>query len=667
MVLAAGLAVPTLLAFYFLKLRREEVVVPSTLLWKRAVQDLQVNAPFQRLRRNLLLLLQLLVLLAAIIAIGQPMIQAERPRDQRLVLLIDFSASMNTREADGTTRLEQAKQQASRLVNDLGPADQAMLIAFADQASVLSPFTNDKRRLLAQIEAIRPSDRPTHLKEALQLAEHHSTAQTAESEEGAILEESSADQAQMILFSDGRIEDADELVLRRGSLEIVRIGEQTDNVGIVALEVRRNYENPSRLNVFARVRNFSDQAATTDVTLLLNGQIVDVQTAANLAPGIRVPSTAGGPITTVPADPLTPPKGSVAMVPFDEIEFNETGIAEVRLSRSDAFSADDRAYAIIPPPRRMAVLLVSNGHYFLERVLGAMQLRTFERMTPDEYEALDLDELVTAGRLKYDLVIFDDHSTDKLPPGTYMFFRSGPIIDDVTLGETIDDEYIVTWDDSHPILRYVTFEDVEITSWARLTLPDEAITLVEGETSPVIAYLARDGRQYLLIAFNFFNESRDTLNTTWYLRRGLVVFMYNAIDYLSGSVTVTDTRSVRPGQAIAIAAPDNETTVSITTPAHETRTISVRAGRVSYFGDTGRVGLYDVSPAAIGQEHFAVNLFDENESFVAPNASLSIGTESVESRAGDQLISKPIWPYFLVAALVVLFVEWYIYNKRVLI
>ena len=85
-----------------------------------------------------------------------------------------------------------------------------MLIAFADQASVLSPFTNDKRRLQAQIDAIRPSDRPTRLKEALQLAEHHSTAQTAESEEGAILEETSTDQAQMILFSDGRIEDADD-------------------------------------------------------------------------------------------------------------------------------------------------------------------------------------------------------------------------------------------------------------------------------------------------------------------------------------------------------------------------------------------------------------------------------------------------------------------------
>jgi hypothetical protein len=72
--LPAAVSVPLLLLLYFLKLKRREQIVSSTLLWKRAVQDLQVNAPFQRLRRNILLLLQLLVLLAILLALAGPIL-----------------------------------------------------------------------------------------------------------------------------------------------------------------------------------------------------------------------------------------------------------------------------------------------------------------------------------------------------------------------------------------------------------------------------------------------------------------------------------------------------------------------------------------------------------------------------------------------------------------
>ena len=111
---AAAIAIPALLVLYFLKLRRREQAVSSTLLWKKAIQDLQVNAPFQRLRRNLLLFLQLLLLALLLLALSRPVSQYAPGAGKMTVVLIDRSASMSAVEPDGRTRLEEAKRGTDR-------------------------------------------------------------------------------------------------------------------------------------------------------------------------------------------------------------------------------------------------------------------------------------------------------------------------------------------------------------------------------------------------------------------------------------------------------------------------------------------------------------------------------------------------------------------------
>src|SRR6476661_8478371 len=91
--IAAAISIPALLILYFLKLRRREMPVSSTLLWKKAIQDLQVNAPFQKLRRNLLLLLQLLLLLLLVLALARPVTHFTPGAGKSTVILIDRSAS----------------------------------------------------------------------------------------------------------------------------------------------------------------------------------------------------------------------------------------------------------------------------------------------------------------------------------------------------------------------------------------------------------------------------------------------------------------------------------------------------------------------------------------------------------------------------------------------
>jgi hypothetical protein len=58
------------------------------------VRDLEANAPWQRLRRNLLLFIQLLFLSALILALARPYIWSEDFSGHTLILIVDTSASM---------------------------------------------------------------------------------------------------------------------------------------------------------------------------------------------------------------------------------------------------------------------------------------------------------------------------------------------------------------------------------------------------------------------------------------------------------------------------------------------------------------------------------------------------------------------------------------------
>src|ERR1700752_1092994 len=124
-----------IIALYFLKLRRRPVRVPSTLLWRRSLEDLHVNSLFQRLRRNLLLFLQLLAVALAMLALAGPRMKGSTGQGQRYGLMIDNSASMAATGVE-PSRLGQAKEAAKKVVRDMDADDLAMVITFSDSAQV---------------------------------------------------------------------------------------------------------------------------------------------------------------------------------------------------------------------------------------------------------------------------------------------------------------------------------------------------------------------------------------------------------------------------------------------------------------------------------------------------------------------------------------------------
>ena len=78
-------------ALYFLKLRRQPLEVPSTYLWKRSIEDLHVNSLWQRLRQNLLMFLQLLLIALAMLALLRPGWEGTKLDGDRFIFLVDNS------------------------------------------------------------------------------------------------------------------------------------------------------------------------------------------------------------------------------------------------------------------------------------------------------------------------------------------------------------------------------------------------------------------------------------------------------------------------------------------------------------------------------------------------------------------------------------------------
>src|SRR5437764_9102903 len=125
----AGLAfVPLVLAFYLLKLRRDERPVASTLLWQRLVADVEANAPWQRLRRSLLLLLQLLLVIVLALLAARPFVERPAGLARDLVLVVDASASMGATD-EAPDRLTVAKNRAIDALQDLPSGGRVGVIA----------------------------------------------------------------------------------------------------------------------------------------------------------------------------------------------------------------------------------------------------------------------------------------------------------------------------------------------------------------------------------------------------------------------------------------------------------------------------------------------------------------------------------------------------------
>ncbi len=619
--------IPVVILLYLLKLRRTQVVISSTMLWLKSLQDLTANAPFQRLRKNLLLLLQILILIALAIALGRPFVRAEQSPGQNLCLLMDRSASMQTKEA-ADTRMDKAKEKAITIINEMKRGDKAMLVTFAENSEVLCELTEDRVRLRHAVGSIVASDAGTRMRDAFAVARSLKSSDVEMS-------------LSIVVISDGQIVDLAEVApkTRDGvttrdngdsnermaglDMTFLQVGKNRENAGIVAFSMRTPMDETQERQTFALVHNGAEEALSTTLTMHFNDEMVAVS---------DIEIEAGGDQEVV----------------FSHADLGE-GVMRAELDVEDALSIDNVAWLAMRPATQLQVLLVaetdSPSAFFLQRVLALDPRVLLQTVAPGDY-------LDGAG---CDLVVFEGYAPPALPQGSLLFINAIPPIEGLVATGEIENPPVIAADGDHPAMRFLNPSNVGVRKAQRLSLPEGSRALVSTTGGPLVADVSRGGQQILLVAFSL-------LDSDWPLNLSFPLFIQNVLSWAPRAAAAGELTAAA-GNPLTIMPEPGVESANVKLPDGTVEDVLLDPLRPVYFANTNRVGLYEVTrgtDAAI----YAVNLLNRTETIVEPAQSLSVGRAEFTAEKGKLKVTRELWRWFVVAGILILAFEWWVYSRR---
>ncbi|HMP79197.1 MAG TPA: BatA and WFA domain-containing protein [Pirellulaceae bacterium] len=651
---AVLLAVPPLIVLlYFLKLKRQPLSVPSTLLWARTLEDMHVNSLWQRLRSSILLILQLLMIMAVMAAALRPGCHRDELVGERFIFLLDNSASMSATDVGNGDRLEEAKRQIRATVDSMAPDHAGMLIAFSDRAEVVQSYTKDKELLKRQVDSVVIWEHSTDMSEALTAASGLTNPGRIvhEDDDGPVAE---SQPARLMIFSDGRARINPDIDFGNLSVEYFPIGTMAPhNVGIVGFAIHDERINEGKLEAYVQLQNSNDSDRTVGISLYVNDILFDAE--------------GGVPLQRNAATSVRFNLGS--LIPA----MNEPLKIYVQIDDPDDFMIDNEVFAVLNPPQPNKILVITPGNPYLRVALNTDSVQSVARVTyrnRDYLQDPDYMEQVMLGR--FDLVVFDQCQPSIMPPCNTVLIGRIPPGDAWTIGERNFPTLLIDYDQSHPLLETTQFSRVTIVEGAALSGPPGTKPLVEADYGTIVAIGPRGGYQDLVLSFPLIemdDQGKLSVNTNWPSQLSFPLFIQNVVRVLGGGSRQIGSHDIRTGQIASLRRSPQVEQIRVQSPDNRLFTLRRARDGEFIFGHTDRRGFYTVTDLVPPGETipFAVNLLDAQESNLAVNDSLDIGGEQIAASAARETVWLELWKWLVLAALVVLFVEWIIYNRRILI
>jgi len=625
-------------ALYILKLRRRTVPVPFSKLWEKILRDKEATSLFSRLKRLLSLLVQLALLALLAFALGDPRAAATLIKGRNLVVLVDASASMQATDV-APTRLAVAKDEVKKVIRGLGGSDR-MLVAQMDAAvTPLGPMSGDTSELERALDSIKATDARADFPRALRFA--------TDSVRGL-------ENAEIVIVSDGRLGEAVDSAgkvrvpegVKLTYLPIGATGNASRNVGITAFSVRRYPLDKSRYEVMLEVTNTGPATEDIELSLLGDNNLVDL-TKLRLKPGERLPRfypNLSGASRTLEA--------KIAPLPGSE----------------DSLPADNHAYALLPERRRAKVLVVSPGNTYLEAALLLDEYLDVQVVSPKEY----VEKIAPSGA-KQDVLIFDGATPAQAPRGNAIYLDPRGPGSPVKVEGELKQPGFDKIERKHPIVRWTALDDVNVSRGHKLVAEIGDKVVGASEQGPILVAGQRGGFKFVAVGF----DPRDSdlpLRVAWPL------LLLNSINWFTDEDSQYIS-SFRTGDVWRVPVVSNSGQAKLKVPGGADVNVPVHEGRAVYLGETA--GFYELSgtegndPMAsavagagggpvVTTTSFAANLLDADESAIEPVKELVIDGKKAGTLGGFQIgVRRELWIYLLLAAILLTFIEWITYHRRI--
>ncbi|HVJ68412.1 MAG TPA: BatA and WFA domain-containing protein [Caulifigura sp.] len=617
-----GLLVP-LIVFYFLKLKRPRLQLPSLALWRQVISDQRVNSPFQRFRRNLLLLLQILLLCLLVLAAMQPYWRGDLADAQYLPILIDTSASMGAiDQTTGKTRLDLAKREVQRIIDGLLPGQQISLISVTNTARRLTEFTNNRTVLNDAMQSLAVSDLPSKVEDSLRLAQALTKTNAVSS---------------VRLYSDGNVPTRPDPATGKPQaivdfdlpfkLDFQQIPAKGANIGITAFNARR--ASTSSWDVFVRVDGSSDASTAGKVILENHGEKVaeeDVILTAKETQRL---------VFKVDADKAASLKATIKPEGFD------------------ALASDNAAWLELPVGRDLTVFCPTSLDSYRHALAGIPGIL----VEPAEDGSMKL--------ASYDLVITDAIAEEARQASTYLFVGVIPpdLSKDITIEQNAQAE-VVDWQRDATLLQHVQLKDVQfmdnpVRSEKTTDTQLEAAGydfLAFSKNGPLILQ-KREGARLKL--FLLVHTDRSTLP----YRVGFPVMVSNVANIALQQAEISELASSPTGTLPRLHFQPNED-YQVTSPTGEHFDQKSDADGFINGIPATTAGLYEVRKGGDLVSKVGVALLNPTETSLAGVNELKLNEISVTAESDRLKADKPWWPTLAMLAFATLLVEWWLFQKR---